>query len=163
MTAIRLFLVTSLVAFIACTDAPSDSPTGMPPLDDAERNALVAEAGAPLFDGMGNLHHPITASHEGSQRYFNQGLAISYAFNHAEAVRSFQAAQRLDDDCAMCFWGEALATGPNINVTSNGKAIMSAEERVRAFAALQKALARKDKASEVISLRLEDVTEKIAA
>lgn len=147
---VLLVLSTSLLATLACTDAPTtDSATGMPPLDDVERDALVSEAGAPLFNDMGNLHHPISTSHEGSQRYFNQGLTISYAFNHAEAIRSFQAAQRLDDDCAMCFWGEALATGPNINVTSNGTAIMSDEERVRAFAALEKALARKDKASDV--------------
>ena len=36
-------------------------------------------------------------------------------FNHAEAQRAFQAAQKLDPDCAMCFWGEALVLGPNIN------------------------------------------------
>jgi len=47
----------------------------------------------------------------------------------------------------MCFWGEALATGPNINVTSNGKAIMSDEERISAFAALQKALGLKEGAT----------------
>ena len=145
-----LALATNLLGSSGCTDAPMiDRTAGMSPLDDVKRDALVSEAGAPLFDGMGDRHHPISTSHEGSQRYFNQGLVISYAFNHAEAIRSFQAAQRLDDDCAMCFWGEALATGPNINVTSNGKAIMSDEERVRAFAALERALARKDKASDI--------------
>ena len=47
----------------------------------------------------------------------------------------------------MCFWGEALATGPNINVTSKGKVIMSAAEREAAFAALQQALALKANAT----------------
>ena len=47
----------------------------------------------------------------------------------------------------MCFWGEALATGPNINVTSKGKVIMSAQERLNAFAALQQAIALKSGAS----------------
>ena len=49
----------------------------------------------------------------------------------------------------MCFWGEALARGPNINVTSNGKAIMAPEERKAAYAALQKALALKEQASPI--------------
>src|SRR5690606_35004900 len=57
---------------------------------------------------------------------------------------SFRAAQRLDPQCAMCFWGEALATGPNINVTSNGKAIMTPEAQQAAYAALQQALALAD-------------------
>jgi tetratricopeptide (TPR) repeat protein len=100
---------------------------------------LVARAGAPLFDGMGDHHHYITRSHPGVQRYFNQGLIIDFAFNHAESVRSFRAAQRLDPKCAMCYWGEALALGPNINVTSNGRVVMSHEDRVAAYAAIQKA------------------------
>ncbi|MEL0138428.1 MAG: tetratricopeptide repeat protein, partial [Halieaceae bacterium] len=58
----------------------------------------------------------------------------------AESIRSFRAAQKLDPSCAMCFWGEALATGPNINVTSNGKAIMAPAERLSARAATDKAL-----------------------
>ena len=73
---------------------------------------------------------------------------MAAGFNHAEAIRAFKAAQRLDPDCAMCFWGEALATGPNINVTSKGKAIMMPAEREAAFAAIQKALALSDDVSE---------------
>jgi tetratricopeptide (TPR) repeat protein len=102
--------------------------------------ALAARAGAPLFQGMGEYHRPITTSDPGAQRYFDQGMVLAFGFNHAEAIRSFRAAQRLDPACAMCFWGEALATGPNINVTSKGKAIMSPADRVAAHAAAQKAL-----------------------
>ena len=115
---------------------------------EESKEQLVARAGAPLFDGLGNHHHVITTNDPGAQRYFNQGLVLAFAFNHAEAIRSFRAAQRLDDDCAMCFWGEALATGPNINVTSKGKVIMSTDERVAAYAALQKAVERKDRVSQ---------------
>jgi tetratricopeptide (TPR) repeat protein len=110
--------------------------------------ALVAAAGAPLFDGMGDHQHPITTAHPGAQRYFDQGLVIDFAFNHAESARSFRAAQRLDPSCAMCFWGEALALGPNINVTSNGKAIMMPEDRIAAHAAISKAVALRDRATE---------------
>src|SRR5690606_20920435 len=99
------------------------------------RAALAARGGAPLFDGMGDYHRPITTTDPGAQRYFDQGMVLAFGFNHAEAIRSFRAAQRLDPSCAMCFWGEGLATGPNINVTSKGKAIMSPADRVAAHAA----------------------------
>jgi tetratricopeptide (TPR) repeat protein len=117
------------------------------PLEDTA--TLVARAGAPLFDGMGEYHRAITTTDPGAQRYFDQGMVLAFAFNHAEAIRSFRAAQRLDRQCAMCFWGEALATGPNINVTSNGKTIMSREEQVAAYAALEKARALASGASHV--------------
>ncbi|MCZ6503934.1 MAG: tetratricopeptide repeat protein [Gammaproteobacteria bacterium] len=115
-----------------------------PPHPDQD---LINRAGAPLFDGMGSHDHEITTSEPGAQRYFDQGLVLAFAFNHAEAIRSFKAAQKLDPSCAMCYWGEALATGPNINVTSNGKVIMSPDERLDAFDALQLAIARKANAS----------------
>jgi tetratricopeptide (TPR) repeat protein len=105
---------------------------------DAE---LVARAGAPLFKGMGEYSRTITTTDPGAQRYFDQGMVLGFGFNHAEAIRSFRAAQKLDPTCAMCFWGEALVTGPNINVTSKGKAIMSPEEQTAAWAALEKAKA----------------------
>ncbi|MDX2417842.1 MAG: hypothetical protein QNK19_10320 [Xanthomonadales bacterium] len=113
------------------------------------RDELATRAGAPLFAGMGSHEHPVTTANPEAQLYFNQGLVIDFAFNHAESARSFRAAQTLDPGCVMCFWGEALALGPNINVTSNGKAIMSDDERANAFAAIQKAVALKDKVSEV--------------
>ena len=73
---------------------------------------------------------------------------IDFAFNHAESARSFRAAQALDPECAMCFWGEALALGPNINVTSNGKVVMSDDERTSAFAAIQRAVALRENVTE---------------
>jgi tetratricopeptide (TPR) repeat protein len=69
----------------------------------------------PLWNSLGDLTYPITTSSEAAQRYFDQGLRLSYAFNHPAAIRSFQMAQRLDPRCAMCYWGEAFALGPNIN------------------------------------------------
>ncbi len=69
----------------------------------------------PLWDNLGNVSLPITTASPRAQRYFDQGLRLTYAFNHAEARRAFRMAQRLDHRCAMCFWGEALVLGPNIN------------------------------------------------
>ncbi len=109
-----------------------------PPETEAQ---LVARAGAPLFKGMGDFHRVIQTKEPGAQRYFDQGMMLAFGFNHAEAIRSFRAAQKLDPTCAMCFWGEALATGPNINVTAKGKAIMSKDEQLAAFKALEEAVA----------------------
>ena len=106
--------------------------------------SLVQRAGAPLFEGMGEYHMSITTADSDAQRYFDQGMVLAFGFNHAESIRSFRAAQTLDPTCAMCFWGEALATGPNINVTSNGKAIMAPAERASARAAIDQALALMD-------------------
>lgn len=69
----------------------------------------------PLYDNLGDLNYPISTDSELAQRYFDQGLRWTYAFNHAAARRAFQEAQRQDPNCAMCYWGEAFVLGPNIN------------------------------------------------
>jgi tetratricopeptide (TPR) repeat protein len=69
----------------------------------------------PFYPGMGSHTRKITTNSPLAQRYFNQGLALLYGFNHAAAIRSFQAAARLDPKCAMAHWGAALAAGPHIN------------------------------------------------
>jgi hypothetical protein len=92
---------------------------------------------APLFKGMGSHHHPVTTSNPRAQRYFDQGLTLSYAFNHAEAIRSFRGALTHDSNCAMAHWGIAYASGPHVNRP------MTKEDNDRAWEALQKALALK--------------------
>ncbi|MDB5910167.1 MAG: hypothetical protein JWP34_4281 [Massilia sp.] len=69
----------------------------------------------PLYRDLGNLHVPITTASAKAHAYFDQGMRLTFGFNHAEAARAFRAAQQLDPGCAMCFWGEALVLGPNIN------------------------------------------------
>lgn len=144
-----LFLLSSSL-LLACGERASNTPARQaeaPGPADVQAQ-IVARAGAPFFDGMGVHQHPITTSDPWAQKYFDQGLIIDFAFNHAESIRSFKAAQTLDADCAMCYWGEALALGPNINVTSNGKAIMSPQAQLDAYAAMQKAVSLKAQASE---------------
>ena len=68
-----------------------------------------------LFSGLGKIHHPISTKDATAQRYFDQGLALAYGFNHEGAIDSFREAARLDPNCAMCWWGIAFAAGPNIN------------------------------------------------
>ena len=131
----RLAPVAGLLGLVACGGDLSDQPA------TNQGDTLAQRAGAPLFEGMGDYHMPITTSDPDAQRYFDQGMVLAFGFNHAESIRSFRAAQTLDPQCAMCFWGEALATGPNINVTNNGKAVMAPAERVSARAAIDAALA----------------------
>jgi tetratricopeptide (TPR) repeat protein len=95
----------------------------------------------PLFDNLGNHHYAITTGVPQAQRYFDQGLRLYYGFNHAEAIRAFEEATRQDPGCAMCYWGIALAYGPNINLPMDRAAGLAAYE------AIQQALARQAQAS----------------
>lgn len=85
----------------------------------------------PLYDDLGDHHYAVTTSVPAAQAYFDQGLRLYYAFNHQEAIRSFREAQRLDPDCAMCWWGEALAWGPNINLPMDSASEVAAHRAVR--------------------------------
>ena len=95
----------------------------------------------PLYGDLGDHHYEVTTSAPRVQQYFDQGLRLYYAFNHAEAIRSLREAQRLDARCAMCWWAEALAWGPNINLA------MDSASAVAAYAAVQGALERRSHAS----------------
>lgn len=68
-----------------------------------------------LDAGLSGVHHPIQTKSAEAQKFFDQGLTLIYAFNHEEAVRSFEKAAELDPDSPMPLWGIALALGPNIN------------------------------------------------
>jgi len=103
--------------------------------------ADAARPHAPLFDGLGKLHHPVTTTSKMAQRYFDQGLSLCYAFNHREAIRSFEAAARYDTNLAMAWWGVAYAYGPHVNKP------MTKEDNDSAWSALRKAVALREKAS----------------
>ncbi len=97
--------------------------------------------GAPVFKGLGSHTHKIGTRNARTQMLFNQGINLSFGFNHAEAIRSFREAARLDPHCAMCWWGVAFALGSNINLPMPDDAIKPA------WQALQNALALKRYAS----------------
>ena len=91
---------------------------------------------APELSGLGTLHVPVTTSVPRAQRFFDQGMRLLYAFNHAEAIRAFREAARLDPRMAMAYWGQALALGPNLN------APMTPESGREAYAAIRQAMSR---------------------
>ncbi len=70
---------------------------------------------AVLMPGLGDVHHAISTKNPEAQKFFDQGLALIWAFNHDEALLAFQRAAELDPDCPMAYWGIALAVGPNYN------------------------------------------------
>jgi len=70
---------------------------------------------ASLMSGLGTHHHPVSTKNAQAQRFFDQGLTLIYAFNHDEAMRSFQRAAELDPQMAMAFWGIAHTLGSNYN------------------------------------------------
>ena len=84
-----------------------------------------------LLDGLGDWRHPITTRVPTAQQFFDQGLRLTYAFNHDEAERSFREAARLDPSCAMCWWGVAYAAGPNINLPVTADAERRALDAIR--------------------------------
>jgi tetratricopeptide (TPR) repeat protein len=85
-------------------------------------------AATPLYDNLGTLHYAITTKSRVAQQYFNQGLRLTYGFNHDEAVKSFKEGIRQDSTCAMCYWGVAYALGPNINLPMDTAAARPAYE-----------------------------------
>lgn len=139
----RPWLATLLILLLlgACTDQDTNG-TGDAGGQAAEAVPEKVPEAVPLYDNLGDHHYAISTEVPEAQSYFDQGLRLYYAFNHAEAVRAFREAQRLDPDCAICWWGEAMAWGPNINLP------MDEPSGRAAWAALQGALQRRGQASE---------------
>ncbi len=109
-------------------------------LSSAENVQAEGEA-VLLQSNLGDHHYPVTTSVPEAQQYFDQGLVLAYGFNHAEAARSFREAQKYDPNCAMCFWGEALVLGPNINAPMDDSVVP------QAYAAAQQAMSLRGKAN----------------
>ena len=99
---------------------------------------------APLFENLGDLTFTISTANDRAQIFFDQGIKLTYAFNHAEAHRSFMEASRLDPSSAMTYWGQAYALGPNINDW-----LPDDDRKQKANEALAKAMKNMGSASEV--------------
>ena len=65
--------------------------------------------------GWGNYSYPVSTKRDSVQFYFNQGLTMYYSYHMKESLASFQEAARLEPECAMAYWGQALAMGPYYN------------------------------------------------
>ena len=115
---------------------PMDMKMTMPPMP-AIYAGQADKAGAPVFTGLGAHRHPIATKVARTQMLFDQGVNLLFGFNHAEAIRSFREAARLDPDCAMCWWGVAFALGPNINLSMQPDAVAPAWQALQRARALE--------------------------
>jgi tetratricopeptide (TPR) repeat protein len=95
----------------------------------------AGEARPVAYTGLGVYSYRITTSSPDSQRWFNQGLRLVYAFNHNEAQKAFREGTRLDPSCAMCYWGIAITEGGNYNHPTD------AEREARALTAVRQSQA----------------------
>ncbi len=124
---VRTGIAAALAAVLAAAPAAAQH--------DHARGGPPRGGGVPMFRGVA-IHQKITTNSNSAQRLFDQGLGLCWAFNHDEAIRSFQAAAELDSSAPMPWWGVALALGPNINMP------MSPEAEQRALEAVAKARER---------------------
>ena len=112
-------------------------------VDDKVWTLKKLASGATLLGNLGSVHRTVTTRSPEAQKFFDQGLALTYGFNHDEAARSFARAAELDPSCALCFWGAAYTLGPNYNVP------MLADRAGAAWEAIQAAQKNAAAASDV--------------
>ena len=115
---------------------------------------LPAEAGAKdaplpppiLYEGLGYAGiQPDTADRE-AKRWFEQGVRLIWAYDEVEAIRAFAEAQKRDPSCALCFWGEAWARGPTLNLQPRTEELGKASAAAKRAASLSARLGPRDKA-----------------
>ena len=94
-----------------------------------------------LTKGLGPFHREISSKNKEAQAFFDQGFQMMYAFARLDAIRSFREAWKRDPDCAICYWGEGWAWGSYLNGP------MPADQSPFAYAAMQKAVSLRDKAT----------------
>ena len=148
LTHIIAFSVAALLACGSPSWGTESTVAPAPPPSNAET--------VPLYTNLGSHTKRISTNVAATQQYFDQGLRLVYGFNHAEAIRSFTRAAELDPTCAMCYWGIALAYGPNVN------APMDAASGGAAYAAAQKALGLKSRATAAERAYIEAVAQRYA-
>jgi tetratricopeptide (TPR) repeat protein len=134
-------LIAFEITILAQGQAQQPAPHHVHYIEPPQQSTSPTGAIAPRLQKLGNHVFPVATKNPQAQLFMNQGLNLSYAFNHAEAGRAYREAERLDPNLAIAYWGEALALGPNIN------APMDPASEPKALEVIQKAIALKSKAS----------------
>ncbi len=70
--------------------------------------AVTAVPAHGQFENVGSIDFPTSATGE-AQHHFLRGMAILHSFGWEQAIEQFQAAQAIDPDFAMAYWGESLS------------------------------------------------------
>ncbi|MES2645805.1 MAG: hypothetical protein V4717_02930 [Bacteroidota bacterium] len=102
--------VASPVEKIAFADAIGCGPATNENIDAGNSGKFIN-----ILPGWGNHSYPITTTSDSAQIYFNQGLSMYYSYHLTEAIASFKEAAKFDSTCAVLYWGQALAMGPDYN------------------------------------------------
>jgi peroxiredoxin len=108
-------------------DKPAEPSAALPagPLPGHSYHGEVFNEGprqkAYLMAGMPKISFPVTTKSPEAQQFMEQGIGQVHGFWYYEAERSFRQAAMLDEDCAMAYWGMALA---NIDNADRGKKFM---------------------------------------
>jgi len=99
---------------------------------------------APRLDGLGDNHFPVTTTNPASQYFFDQGLRLTYGYNHSEALRAFKESVRLDPGNAMAHWGWALVLGPNLNLPMLPNVVPQAYDAIQTAVSLKNSVSAKE-------------------
>ena len=134
-------IASSALALTACASSPT-GPAAPPPGSGchsegpagASKTATTVDPG--LMTGLGDTGFPVEHVGEGAAPYYRQTVQLTHAFNAGDAMRTAAVAERLQPDCAMCFWADAWAQGPTINYSIDARE----EAKARASALKAKAL-----------------------
>ncbi len=108
-----------------------------------------AETAAPppvLMEGLGLAGIEADSDNPDARAWFAQGVRLIWAFDEAEAIRAFREAQRADPTCALCFFGEAWARGPTINLQPRTDELAAARAAMARAVAFSEGLGARDRA-----------------
>jgi tetratricopeptide (TPR) repeat protein len=90
---------------------------------------MAAKPAQAQFEDVGSFEFPTSGSGE-AQNHFLRGAAILHSFGWIQAREEFHAAQEIDPDFAMAYWGESLAYNHPLNSQMNPTAPRAALERL---------------------------------
>jgi len=97
-------------------DAPAAKPNEAKPPGHSLHGEAFNEGprqAAVLMPGTGDVRFPATTKNELAQKFFTQGVGQLHGFWYFEAERSFRQVAALDAECAMAYWGMAMANIKN--------------------------------------------------
>lgn len=127
------YLIAAVVIALVLALYPGNAQASPLDIEDCIK-ALPPGYTEPLFSGFGNHKYPTLTEELKSKKakdYFNQGMTLLYAFNHPEAIHSFNQAAKYEPEAAMPYWGIAMAAGPDINTSATDECLNLADKAVQ--------------------------------
>lgn len=125
----RLLALLLVTGCALSNHAAEDAPAGHSMHGDAFNEG--PRQAAYLMGGTGKVHFPVTTRSAEAQKFFDQGIGQLHGFWYFEAERSFRQVAMLDPDCAMAYWGMAMA---NVNNTKRAREFVEKAASLRSRA-----------------------------